>query len=282
MSEKSTTADQAARRIAALLAQAEDAAKRGEERERDKYLEKASALQLQYVIDEAMLQRAGQKSSEEIVYADFCEESNSPLIKAKRTLIQAVATFNRGKVVLLGDYKTQKGGQRAGQRVYDRRAKMRVWAYESDLRFITTLYTSLLVQMETMMAADERGQGFAREAVAALGGSGRRTGAQAWWTSYAHGWTDRIWSRLQEIEIRNKQGAETSAPGTAIVLRDRNALVEQRFAEIYPNSKKFRAPRSDNSVAGRQAGRAAANRADLGQTRVATGQRGQLGSGTDR
>lgn len=269
MSEKSTTPEQAARRIAALLAQAEDAAKRGNEAERDVFLEKASALQLQYVIDEAMLQRAGKPVTEKIVYADFCEESNSPLIKAKRVLIQAVAEVNRGKVVMLGAYKIQKGGQRAGQRVYDQRAKMRVWAYESDLRFITALFTSLLVQMETMMAADEKEQ---QLKIFWTGGT-----IQAWRTSYAHGWTDRIWSRLKEIERRNKKDAETAVPGTALVLRDRSAVVEQRFAEIYPKVKKFRAPRSDHDSGGGAAGSAAANRADLGQTRVTTGQRPRLG-----
>lgn len=273
MTEKSTTPEQAARRIAAMLAQAEDAAKRGAEGERDVFLEKASALQLQYVIDEAMLQRAGKPVTEQIVYADFCEESNSPLIKAKRVLIQAVAEVSRGKVVLLGDYKIQKGGQRAGQRVYDRRAKMRVWAYESDLRFITALFTSLLVQMETMMAADERAVDGRLQQFGVPAG----TSIQGWRTSYAHGWTDRIWSRLKEIERRNKQNAETSVPGTALVLRDRHALVEQRFAEIYPKAKKFKAPRSDHDSGGRAAGSAAANRADLGQTRVGTGQRPRLG-----
>lgn len=259
--EKSTTQEQAARRIAGLLALAEEAAKKGDEALRDNYLEKATALQIKYVVDEAMLPSSA-KGPEAIVFEDFCQESNTPLIKAKRLLINAIALTNRGRAVMLGEYRTQKGGKRAGQQVWDRRAKIRVYAHESDLAFIRTLYTSLILQMQTMMAADER-------TLSAVPNS--------WRVSYSYGWVARINERLREIASRQEREAETTTPGTALVLRDRSELVGQHFANIFPNARRTSYRLDNANGSGRGAGYRAAGNADLGGTKVTAGQRPQIG-----
>jgi RNase P subunit RPR2 len=272
MSEKETTQAQAARRIAGLLASAEDAAKQGNEKLRDNYLEKASALQLQYAIDDVMAQRAGQADADTIISARFCEESNTPLVKAKRILINTVANHARGKAVLRGAWKTRTTGQRKGERMWDKRAYVEVFAHESDLAFITALYTSLIVQMQTMMAADESGASPSGQPPMVTGKV-----TSAWRVSYAHGWVTRIGHRLQEMKARQERDVEISTPGTALVLRDRDALVMNHVSAAFGNLRTSRHPVSDRDAGGRQAGYVAGGRADLGATRVASGQRPQLG-----
>lgn len=183
-----------------LLAQAELASKRNDETARDEALAKAAALQLKFAIDDAML-AAGAEDKDELAQADFCTESNTPLIKAKRELINGVAQFNRGKAVMMGEWKPKKGGGRR----YDRRAKVTVFAHQSDLDFITMLYNSLILQMQTMMASDEahtRRYGYPPAA-----------GWQAWRVSYAYGWVRRVVGRIAEAKRHNEAQAEASTPG---------------------------------------------------------------------
>jgi len=243
-----------AQRIAALLAQAEGEAKAGNEAARDTFLEKAAALQLKYAIDDAMLPQ-GDAGREGISYMDFCQESNTPLIKAKRILINSVAQANRGRAVMMPGIKPN------GK--VDRRAKIRVWAHESDLKFISMLYTSLILQMQSMMANDER---------AAWVGGGKTI--QAWRVSYAYGWVERVSQRIWEAKRRN-EAAETSArAGTALVLRDRTQVVVDHVAAEIGNTRSTKYRIDDRDEGGKAAGRAAANRADLGGKKVSgSGQR---------
>jgi len=272
MSDKETTQAQAARRIAALLALAEDAAKQGNEAARDTYIEKASALQLQYVIDNAMLADVSQRASDVVITEDFCTESNTPLIKAKRILINNIALHARGTAVMMPELKRDKNGDvvwKNGKPVYDRRAKIRVWAHESDMAFIRTLYTSLLLQMQTMMAADER---------AASTGTFGDSMPQAWRVSYAHGWVARVASRLREIKMRQEQASQTREPGTALVLRDRSLVVQEAQTNAVGRTRKTGYKIHDTNAAGKAAGYVAGGHADLGQGKVSSGARGQLGT----
>src|SRR5919198_2457620 len=107
-----------AQTIQALLAKAESAAALGNEHERDAFVEKATSLQLKYAISDAMAARSGARVKQDIKWRDFCTESNTPLIKAKRILINSIATHHRGKAVMMPE---MKGGK------LDRRAKVRVW-----------------------------------------------------------------------------------------------------------------------------------------------------------
>lgn len=257
MSEKQTTQEQAARRIAGLLAMAEDAAKRGDEQLRDTYLAKATGLQHEYAIDAVLLEQSGQKVAEGIGHQDFCEESNTPLIKAKRELIAALARLHRGHPVMMGAFKKDDNGQiryKDGKPLYDRRALIRVYAHESDLAFIAQMYLSLLLQMQSMMAVDEKK--YAEETQEKV--------TNKWRVSYAHAWVRRVYIRLWEVKNRQDRDTASSAPGAALMLRDKGQLVEQHVSNVHGKMKNVRhKDESGSSAAGAYAGRQAAERADL-------------------
>lgn len=267
--EKETTQAQAIRRIEGMLAQAEDAAKRGNEAERDIWLDKAAALQLKYAIDEAMLASQG-KATEGIVHGEFCRESNSPLIKAKRELITSLAVLFRGKAVLCGAYKRDANGQvrrgKGGQPLWDGRAYVRVYAYESDLNFIRVMYASLLLQMQSMMANDEK--------VAS-----RNQPIQGWRVSYAHAWVNRVYNRmLTDKKFQEREVRQDGPPGTALALRNRQSEVEKHFESLYTKTRKSTYKIHDTNEAGRAAGWVAGGKADLGSNKVASANQPQIGS----
>lgn len=247
MAEKQTTQEQAARRIAGLLALAEDAAKRGDLAQRDIYLQKATGLQHQYAVDQVLLEQQGQQV-EEIVSAEFCRESNTPLIKAKRELITSLASLYRGTAAMSGEWDYEK-------RKMNKRAYITVWAHASDLAFITQLYTSFILQMQTEMARDER---MTHEKVTA-----------GWRVSYAHAWVRRVYWRLVDLQAAQDRATRATGSGAELVLRDKAAVVAKfAEAEVGGFQKGRRLPTSDKNSAGRAAGDAAGRRADLGQSRV--------------
>lgn len=141
-------------------------------------------------------------------------------------------------------------------------------AHESDLGFITVLYTSLITQMQTMMAQDERVEKI-------RGFRGATPGA--WRVSYAYGWVNRISVRLAELKARTETEA-TTEPGTALVLRDRGASVVTFVADSIGKTRKTNYKLHDTSAAGRASGYAAGGRADLGQDKVGGPARRALGS----
>lgn len=251
--EKASTSKQErmARVIQDLLGQAEMASKRGDEAARDDAIAKASALQLKYAVDDAML-ATGAQDKDQLTEADFCTESNTPLIKAKRQMINSIAKLNRGHAVMMGDWKEK----RTGGRRWDKRAKVRVYAHTSDLAFITMLYNSLIIQLQTMMANDEAKELHFRQ------------GAPAWRVSYAYGWVARVHERMHEAKERNESEAEVGQPGTALVLRDRTAIVKAHIAGLFGQLKSVGYRVDDNSAEGRAAGRQAAERADLGGKKI--------------
>ena len=77
------------------------------------------------------------------------------------------------------------------------------------------------------------------------------------------GFAGRIGERLNTA---TEQAVTDSAPGAALVLRDRRSAAEQARDRAYPDVPDTMI--SGSSGAGYQAGRAAGSRADLGQTRV--------------
>jgi hypothetical protein len=264
-----TMSDQADRtklaaKIQKLLAQAEGEAAVGNEAARDTLLAKASALQLKYAIEDAMLAQAGSGQAEEIMYEDFCRESNTPLIKAKRELIAVLAQLHRGRAVLMPEWQLRKDDK--GMKL-NRRAYVRVYAHESDLRFINQLYTSLVLQMQTMMANDER----VAKLQAYRGGT-----AAGWRVSYAYGWVGRVYARLRDISQRNEAAEETGTPGTALVLKDRSTLVKDHVDDKLGKLKNTKYRRDDADDNGRAAGRRAADQADIGQDKVSSADRPRL------
>lgn len=252
--EKKTTQAQAARRISALLAQADDAAKAGRNGERDAFLSKATALQLQYVVDEALLASHGQAAQETVDYEDFCRESNTPLIKAKRQLVSALADLYRGQAILMGDWKKGPNGTK-----WDRRAKVRVYAHTNDLKFIRQMYLSMILQMQAEMAKDEQD---------VVVHTATNKVPNAWRVSYAHAWVNRVYHRLRELNRSQEHDQETSTPGSGLVLRDRSMVVQEAVNAAFSKLHTRKVKQSPTHEGGRAAGDAAGYRADLGQTRV--------------
>lgn len=86
--------------------------------------------------------------------------------------------------------------------------------------------------------------------------------AQAYRRSFMISFGRRISERLEEAKL----ASQAEAAGTLPVLYDRSKLVDDRAAEIFPHTRTKRA--RVTSGAGAAAGRAAANNADLGQSRI--------------
>jgi hypothetical protein len=244
-----------AARIAALLANAEDFAKQGNEEARQSYLDKATALQLQYVIDDAMVTGQRQPTKEEIGEEDFCAESNTPLIKAKRELVAALAGLYRGRAVMMGEWTVHKG---TGAPKWDKRAKVRVYAHTSDLAFIRAMYTSLLLQMATEMSRDERWREDAR-------------GVAGWRTSYAHAYVAHVVHRLHAAKLRQEGEVRTATPGAVVSLRDRATAVSVYVDGQHAKLTKTRYKVENRNAEGLAAGRRAAERADIGTRTVTRG-----------
>lgn len=243
MSEKSTSQAQAARRISALLAQAEDAARRGQDQERAGFLEKATALQFKYAVDGAML-AAETGNAEEVVLGMFCNDGRTPLIRARRELVAVVALFFGAKTA-----QVKPGGQ------------VKVFAHTSTMQMIDQMYTSLLLQLNSMLLTDE--------------GKLHGKPSPGWRLAYARGWVNKVYNRLMVI----KSFETAREPGTALVVVSRDQLVQKAFDDYYSGQKLRKGSaysKSNQNRAGLAAGRQAGERADLGQQRVENRVRGEI------
>lgn len=225
--------------IVALLAKAE---RTTNEHERDAYLAKAQALQTKYAIEQSMLDAARpQQEREAIVRARFCQERNTPLIKAKRQLVLWLAEVNNGFVIMGPS-----------------RSYLEVTAHQSDLVMIQHMYASLLLQMQrAMQRAEERW-----EVVGPLAG---------WRVSYAHGYVRRVGVRLVEAKRAQQADTASTTPGTALVLVNRAELAKRNAEDGYGELRKARKmPISDHNEHGRYAGNRDGRNADLGGDRIGT------------
>lgn len=224
--------DKIAAKIAALLAKAEST---NSEHERDTLLAKATELQFKYAIDEAMLRATSAASAQEIVMIKLCQEKNTPTIKAKRILADGLAKLNRCFSYLAGG-----------------RAYMAIHGTRSDTSFVEQMYVSLVLQMEHAMFHAES----TRPAGEALG---------SWRISFAYGYVGRVLARLQEAQSRMEADVE---PGALVLVRDQTDRIRDSLLGDGMKFRKGAGAKHRGSLAGSQAGRRAADSADLGGTRV--------------
>jgi hypothetical protein len=160
-----------------------------------------------------------------------------PYVRAKMQLLAAVAEANDVRVVW---YSSLGIANLVGVR--------------SDVAAVELLFTSLLLQVAQALTAAERSQG-------------RRSASRSFRRSFLLGYAHRIGERLRSA--RQRATAEAAAEHRVDllpVLRNRQAAVEERVAELFP---RVRASRSRASVdaGGWFAGREAAERADVGVRR---------------
>jgi hypothetical protein len=125
------TDDKMLDRVRKLLAKAEKA---GTEHEAEAFTAKAQELILKYAIDEAMLQKKGEKQDERIVARTYTVNGYA---KAKLHLLRAVA---RGVGCDAAFYSNDRGGWSTG------RAEVIGW--ESDMAAFDVLFASLQMQAE--------------------------------------------------------------------------------------------------------------------------------------
>jgi hypothetical protein len=204
--------------------------------------EKAAALMSRHVIDQAMLDATASRATAPVVRRIVLE---APYTMAKAVLLDRVAKAFRVCVAIGADHGAGRRCTTVG--------------YPGDVAMTELLFTSLLLQASSAMLAASAGH----------------PRVKAFRRSFLMGYADMIGHRLQEVRRATEQEATTETPGTAIVLVDRSARVEQAFAEEFPHLRSLRTTVS--SAGGLTAGHAAGARADLsaGRRRVG-GRRGEL------
>ncbi len=203
--------------------------------ESEAFSAKAQELMSRYSIDQAMLGSAGEgPSSRRIGIED-------PYAKAKCILLSIVAGASRCRAVW-----TQALGFST------------VFGYPADLEAVELLFTSLLVQASHAMLAD-----------GALGALYRSRGfRQSFLVAYA----ERVGERLRRAAEAALSDAEAQHGGRLLpVLVGREKAVEAARDEVFPKTGSFGVRVSDGR--GWQAGREAADRADLGRAGAVAGGR---------
>lgn len=238
-----------------LLSKADGAATPAEA---EVYTAKAIELMARHGIDEALL--AGSRPGRDEVATCRIAVAD-PYSAGKARLLAWTASALRCRAVL-----HEAGGGRV--------AAVTVLGFAADRARVELLYTSLLLQAGSQLAALR--PAWAGESVAAY----RR--------SWLHGFAVRVHQRLVEAELRAAESAESAAaatgarsspsaagPSVALVLADRSARVDQAYAEVF--GRIGRARRAQLSGSGYAAGAHAGSHADLGGRPVAPTGRQTLG-----
>ncbi|WP_370944734.1 DUF2786 domain-containing protein [Amycolatopsis sp. cg5] len=236
-------------KVRKLLAKAEDPGVT--EAEADSYNTKAAELIARYGIDTAILADSGARADE---ITTIKIAMGNPYSRDKATLLTNIAHPLRCRSLL----------HRWGQSV----TEVTVFGFRSDLERVELLYTSLLLQATTQLTR-VRPEGFRAgfESIAAY----RRT----WLTGFA----TAVYLRLKATEERAARSHVTE-PGTksaALVVRDRNTLVEDAYDAKYGNLRA--APRRRLTGSGYLDGHSAGERANLNPTGLGSGTRGALPRG---
>lgn len=209
--------------------------------EAEAYMAKAQALMSRHAIDEAMLAAAGRTTDEvgtEVILVE------PPYAVPKTTLLGAVARANHCRVV--------SGPSEGGIR------RCTVVGHVSDISNVRTLFASLSLQAARLML----------HAPVPPHDTTRR-----FRHSFLLAFAGRIDERLEaarrqvEREVVAQEGA-----GVSVVLASRQQEVDRAFRTAFPRVRTTTSRAS--SAAGWSGGRAAADRAGLGQRRVPSGPAG--------
>jgi hypothetical protein len=233
--------------------------------EAEAFFAKASELISRWAIDEAMLwaaeQAGGREQPDELQLV-----VHAPYLAQKAVLIGSVARAHGCRAVRL----VSGSGNRS--------EVISIVGFPSELRWVETLATSLLVQLTSAMLAR-----------APRGVSGSESAS--WRRSFIIGFAEEVGTRLERdrdaaaAEQRSAAAAARDVPGdpappsVALVLASRQEEVDTDFRRRHPHVRSSWAS-SGRSVTGRRAGRQAGREASL--TRNGIGGRRSLGSGRRR
>ena len=231
--------------------------------EAEAFFNKASELIARYAIDEALLWAAdgtGRQTPDELRLV-----VHAPYLAQKAVLVAAVARAHGCQAVRL------MSGPGSGSEIVS------VVGFPTDLRWVETLVTSLLVQLTSaMLAGCPTGM--------------TPSGSAGWRRSFIMGFADEVATRLQadrDDAVRDADrarpagtatagGADSSDPSVALVLVRRDDEVRDDFKRRFPHVRSSWAS-SGSSREGHAAGRTAGRDAAL--TRDAVGGSRRLGPG---
>jgi hypothetical protein len=236
--------DRLLHKVRNLLSLAENA---GTVAEAETARERAEAMMLRHSIDAARLHTTNPSQAEAITACDLTIAA--PYAKQKSCILTAVIEVNRVRAV--SNSRSLAEGMSAT-----------LVGYPSDLHRATMLFTSLLLQASRdVMTARPAAKPYPY----------RTEGVNSYRASWLLGFASEVRDRLTRLHRQQAEAADAEragGPGTEVILADRAAAVDARFAELFGDTRRGKA-RSSGS--GRRAGAAAGARADLGQTRVGGG-----------
>ncbi|MEZ5321322.1 MAG: DUF2786 domain-containing protein [Microthrixaceae bacterium] len=226
--------------------------------EAEAFTAKASELMARHAIDEAMLWAAGRDADSTI--SERFVVVHRPFVAQKSLLVDAVArAYGCSAIRISGDD--------------DRHSRVALVGFETDLAFVETLVTSLLVQLVTSMTAHHPGPATSGAATA------------AWRRSFISAFAEEVRRRLDADVARarrdhdgdhhDEDGSGAAGPSVSVVLARRNERVADEVRSRYPFLRTSRVSRGTSSD-GHRRGTRAGRTADLGGPRL--GGRAALGA----
>jgi Protein of unknown function (DUF2786) len=237
-------------KIQKILAKAERA---GTQEEADVFFAKAQELMTKWGIEESMLAKEG-KSTDEII-REHITLNRSGLFKSMVQMFVAVAIPNDVKVLLYSPSQ------------YKKYAGVDLIGWKSDVEKVKMMYASLWIQsameQKRSMPAEVKTRNW--------------TGVDRWRRSFRLHYAYRIGERLDEIKritVQDQVSHSADGNGMQLAIIDRGKAVQSYMNKIPTKAAQNRSVKTDWD--GANAGRSAANRADLGQTRVGRNPKGEL------
>ncbi|MGY1694065.1 DUF2786 domain-containing protein [Geodermatophilus sp. SYSU D00814] len=220
------------RRIRALLAKAESTEY---SEEAEALTAKAQELMTRHAVDTVLVADRPAARSDVTTRRVHVDD---PYVQAKVQLLGAVADANGVRLVWYRDLGIAT-----------------LVGIAADLDAVELLFTSLLLQVGQALTAAERA-------------AGRRSASRSFRRAFLLGYAGRIGERLTDARERaTRAAAEEQGVDLRPVLRSRQEAVDDAFTEMFPRVRSSRG-RSSVDGAGWQAGRAAADSADVGSRRA--------------
>jgi hypothetical protein len=239
-------------KVQKLLQKAERASTQSEA---EAFFEKAQDLMTKWMIDDAMLAAAGTAEVKDEIIREHVKLKES-YFRPNSDLLIGIAKANGVRTLIY----TQSTWKRYGL------AGVELIGWKTDIERVRLLFTSLILQMS-------------RERRRSMPDQIREIGGREvvkWRYGFSYGYAAQISRRLSEQAQRTKeQAVKDDYTGSLLpAVRDRNAQVADFMSNVKTKTLKRRS--RTESFEGFVSGVEAANRADVGNTRVGQDQKGRL------
>jgi hypothetical protein len=207
-----------------LLAKAE---RSEHDEERDAFNEAAEKLMIRLGIDRALIdaQATDKTTAEKVITHKWYFDKGDPLMEANFLMTIAQA---------YGMQSVQWTGRRSSKTV-------EVFGHESDLANLITIYTSLRQQADTGRVRWERVNDSVYDAKLDKDYPVLRRLRRGYMLGFSQGAATRIGASVRKVT----EEATSNIPGTALVLADRQAVVQSVLRETYPKLGKARSFTAD-------------------------------------